>query len=826
MFDDDRAVRYPVPSATAQSPVRDIARSVDGQLWVAYPRGLLRLCAAPSSCLRGASSRSTQASVEWIDLPGAEIGESALALSATGRVWVGTDRGLLEFDGHGFRQYGAAHGLPTRLISELAEDRDQNLWIASLSGVTKLNPDGFLTYDEHDGLTSSRIHALFENARGELFAVGGKWIVSRFDGTRFVSVTPRVPPGPPRWGAQLAFLDRGNSWWILGDTALGRYPPVERIEQIDGRTPRLVYPDRQGLAAQRFAQLFEDARGNVWWSSGGDQGGLGRWNPETGFARFPGVYGDVPGDRPSSFGEDASGNVWIGFYKGGLIRYDGSRFERISGEGAPSGSITAIHHDRLGRLWIGSASDALTRVDNPGAPHPTFVRYAKTDGLSSSNVRCITSDALGRVYVGTVRGVDRLDPASGIVRRYTTEDGLANGFVTAALHDSSGRLWFGTLDGLSRLVSTGERPSTQPSTWIEGWRVNGVAQPVSHLGQRSIARVVLEPNQNHLEIEFYGVSFREAGALRYQYRLQAVDTEWSRPSPERTVHYSRLSPGRYEFQVRAVTDEGLTGVTPAAMQFVILPPLSERAWFRGALVLGVLLVVFGAHRYRLARALGLERVRMGIAADLHDDIGGSLSRISIQTEVACREVAALGDQPVRRLAGIAESARGVVDALDDVVWSVDPRRDDLASVLRRIREYADDLLCGSGVRWTYAASPAVDRVRLDPQARRSLFLLLKEAVTNVARHAHARSVSLKIQLATRELRVELHDDGDGFDPTVLEHGHDSDRQGIASMRTRAERLGARLVIETSPGSGTTLSLSMPLLRSWQRMIMLLPRWMR
>jgi signal transduction histidine kinase len=117
-------------------------------------------------------------------------------------------------------------------------------------------------------------------------------------------------------------------------------------------------------------------------------------------------------------------------------------------------------------------------------------------------------------------------------------------------------------------------------------------------------------------------------------------------------------------------------------------------------------------------------------------------------------------------------------------------------------------------------------VKLDPQARRSLFLLLKEAVTNVAQHAHAQSVSLKIQLASQELRVELRDDGDGFDPIVLEEGHDSDRHGIASMRTRAERLGARLAIETSPGSGTTLSLGMPLLRPWQRMIMLLRRWMR
>ena len=129
------------------------------------------------------------------------------------------------------------------------------------------------------------------------------------------------------------------------------------------------------------------------------------------------------------------------------------------------------------------------------------------------------------------------------------------------------------------------------------------------------------------------------------------------------------------------------------------------------MVLGVMLIGLAAHRYRVARLLALERVRMRIAADLHDDIGGSLSRISIQSEVAYREAAALGEQPKRRLVEIADSARGLVDALGDIVWSVDPRKDDLASVCRRIREYADDLLPGSGVRWTYTASVNFESVQ-------------------------------------------------------------------------------------------------------------------
>lgn len=306
--------------------------------------------------------------------------------------------------------------MPERLILELAEDRDQNLWIASLSGVIRLSPHGFITYDEQDGLKPRRIHALFEDASGYIFAVGDHWVVSRFDGTRFVSVHPRVPPGAPRWAAQLAFLDRRGAWWMLGDTGLGRYPIVQRIEEIDGRPPRIVYPDRDGGAGLWFYRLFEDVQGDVWWSAGSQPGELGRWVRHTGrFLKFPDIPGHV-GDRPTAFGEDSSGAVWVGFISGGLVRYNGARFQRPSSEGVPGGMITAIHRDKAGRLWIGSSRDGLTRVDDPTAERPRFVRYTTQEGLSSRDVRCLTSDASERIYVGTVRGVDSLDPRSGEIR--------------------------------------------------------------------------------------------------------------------------------------------------------------------------------------------------------------------------------------------------------------------------------------------------------------------------------------------------------------------------------------------------------------------------
>jgi signal transduction histidine kinase len=360
---------------------------------------------------------------------------------------------------------------------------------------------------------------------------------------------------------------------------------------------------------------------------------------------------------------------------------------------------------------------------------------------------------------------------------------------------------------------------------IGGLRVAGERYLASDLGEIEIPRFELESDQNQIQIEFFGLGEGPGDELRYQYRLEGADRDWNAPTDQRSVNYASLSPGRYRFVVRAVATDGGVAEQPATVAFTVLPPIWQRAWF---LTLAAILATSGTYwlyRVRVAQLLAVERVRMRIAADLHDDIGGSLSRIAIQSEVAGREAAALGEQPARRLVEIGDSARGLVDALSDVVWSVDPRRDDLASVCRRIREYADDLLVGSGMRWTCVSSPNLESVKLDPRVRRNLFLLLKEAVTNVARHASAQSASMEFTVANREFRAELRDDGRGFEPAPLERGS-PDRHGIASMRGRAERLGGKLTIQSSPGLGTTVSVQVPIVRPWNRMSMLLSRRLR
>jgi signal transduction histidine kinase len=240
----------------------------------------------------------------------------------------------------------------------------------------------------------------------------------------------------------------------------------------------------------------------------------------------------------------------------------------------------------------------------------------------------------------------------------------------------------------------------------------------------------------------------------------------------------------------------------------------QRWWFLTLAALGMIAIAYTLYRYRLAQLLKVERVRTRIATDLHDDIGASLSRMAILSEVVKQQtVGGNGQQAAPLLTEIADSARGLVDSMGDIVWSIDPRRDDLQSVVRRIRQFASDVLEAKGIDWQLQVPPEVENLKLSPEQRQHLFLIFKEGINNVARHGEGtKSVSLSIKVEGRQLIGEITDDGCGFTPQEPSESHSKGLggNGLPNMRERAAQLGGRLEIASSPGAGTKLTFRAPI----------------
>ncbi|HTS01218.1 MAG TPA: ATP-binding protein, partial [Thermoanaerobaculia bacterium] len=425
-------------------------------------------------------------------------------------------------------------------------------------------------------------------------------------------------------------------------------------------------------------------------------------------------------------------------------------------------------------------------------------------GAVDAGALCLVADASGLVWIGTTRGVVRLNRATLRQAHFTTADGLPNNLVTSAARDASGALWFGTPEGVSRLVPAPEAPASAPRAVIAGFRVNGNVRPVPELGTVALTGLTLAPDENRVRVDFASPSFTPGGRILYETRLEGLDTQWSPPNPDPTVRYVGLAPGAYRLAVRAVSPDGLPG-PEATASFRVRPPFWRRAEFLVSAIALAGLAAFLVHRQGVRHAVAVERVRTRLATDLHDDVGSSLARISILSEVGRRDLDA-ASEAARLFEEIGETSRGVIDALGDAIWSIDPRHDDLQSLADRLRHFATDLLEGRGIACRIEVPAGAAAVDLPAEPRRHLFLLLKEAVTNAARHSRARLVTVAFRVEGKSFSVEVADDGSGFDParTGLP---EAEGRGLENMRVRAEALGGRLEVESSPGSGTRLSVA-------------------
>ena len=479
----------------------------------------------------------------------------------------------------------------------------------------------------------------------------------------------------------------------------------------------------------------------------------------------------------------------------------------------PGGFGQGLYLDRAGRLWIATGGGGV-RLEEPASEDPRVEPFTTPGSLSSDNLRCFAEDEWGRVYIGTARGVDRLDPEGGRVKHFSTADGLIKSEVMAAFRDRSGALWFGTREGVSRLVPEPERTQNPPPVLISGLYVGGVPQPVSELGEVEVPELSLGPGQGQIQIDFFGLNFSAGEELRYQYRFEGASRDWSALTDQRTVTAS-LAPGKYRFLVRAVTSDGTSSAVPAALSFRLLPPIWQRWWFLTFAALFVGGVIYSTSRARTARAVALERVRTRIATDLHDDIGASLSQIAILSEVVRHRVGGDGESPVTEPLGvIAGTSREMVDSMSDIVWAINPKRDRLSDLSQRMRLFASDILSARDVRLRFRAPDSARDITVGADLRREVYLIFKESVNNLAKHSGCTEAGIAFSIEGRRLVVEIGDDGGGFDAEALggdgQHPGGMGGHGLQSLRRRAEKLGGTYEVRSSPGHGTTVTLRVPI----------------
>jgi two-component sensor histidine kinase/sugar lactone lactonase YvrE len=752
------------------------------------------------------------------------------------KLWAATARGLLEYfqkpdaQGKFYRVYTTRNGLSDHSITSLVEDTGNNLWLGSGNGagVMRFARHGFVTYDESEGVTS--VQAIFPDRAGGVcfrgYVLGDKhasifdggrvdvlnlsdatfWPrLGRFDGQRLTWFLPEALKGKYLgWVGEGVTVQssRSGDWWMAN--GLYHFPAADNLTQLKSARPLAYFGTDTLIGARQIWRLFEDSHDRVWISIFQPNGnGLLLWDPGSQSLRDLGGAANLPSlqtDLARSFAEDSAGNIWIGF-NGGLARFREESFTYFGPQnGVPPGGVMDIHFDTHGHLWFASSRSGLVRVDGPDTNNPSFSNFTSSQGLSGDVANVITEDLYGRIYVATGHGLDRFDPGTSHVKHYTTADGLANGNISAAFRDSSGSLWFGTSEGLSRFLPENDEPSLAPPVLLTSLSVSGVAQNVSALGETDLRLPDLSSGASRLQIDFVGLGFALGESLRYRYMLEGADRDWSPPTVQRTVTYARLTAGHYRFLVQAINADGQVSPKPAVIMFHVLPPVWMRWWFLTLVALLMALLVYVIYRYRVTRLLEVANMRTSIATDLHDDIGANLTRISILSEVAKQQFGSVDKNSPNLLTSIAEIARESVASMSDIVWAINPERDSVRDLIRKMRQLAEEVFTTRDIALSFNAPDGDRDFKLGADVRRDFLLIFKEAINNAARHSGCSSVRVDILVAGSKLCLEVSDNGKGFDPASAEQGH-----GLKSMRQRAERLGGSLKLDTNSEKGTTIT---------------------
>ena len=372
----------------------------------------------------------------------------------------------------------------------------------------------------------------------------------------------------------------------------------------------------------------------------------------------------------------------------------------------------------------------------------------------------------------------------------------------SAFRDRSGDLWFGTRNGLSKLTLSSNSAPALPAVRITEVSVDDRAIPLSDFGETSIGSLQIDPH-NHLQISFAGINLDSA--LQFQYKLEGSGRDWSQPGTEQSVVYPGFPSGKYRFLVRAINADDAFSPVAAALSLNVLPPVWLRWWFILLASGTAASAVWQWQRYRIARLVEMERLRTRIATDLHDDIGTSLSQIAVLSELARRKI----DEPhavlAEYLAQISRVSQEAAAAVGDVVWAINPNRDSLNDLVLRMRRFATDVLSAREIEVRFNELDASGSCKLESDVRRQLFLVFKEAVNNVARHAEAATVQIDLRIDRDAVVLEVADDGKGFDPKRAASGH-----GLHNLGSRAQRLHGSFSIQSSPGNGAQMRFRAPL----------------
>jgi ligand-binding sensor domain-containing protein/two-component sensor histidine kinase len=750
--------------------VMDITQDYDGYLWIGtFGGGIDRLDIEAESF-----SHYYNDPVNPKSLPDNEI--LSLLVDNSGILWVGAHLGegitKIQKNTAEFKylksEPGNAQSLNDNIIWAIHKDYNNNLWVGTYRGGLnfidqKNNKSIDYQFDMNDSSSISNNHIRAINE------------------------------------------DNFNNLWI------GTYNGgINRFKPQTGKFERFLHdPDNpNSLSANQVQDIFIESDTTIWVATFG--GGLNKLSfktnssdeiPEfTVYKNDPSDSTTITDDRVYVLYEDSKQNFWVGTYGGGLNNFNPSTETFTSFKNNPgdpnsisNNKIIAIQEDSQGILWIGTSGGGLNKFN---LDTKNFIRYSSKDGLTSAVIYGILEDNSHNIWMSSDDGIFRMEPEKEKFTYFGLEDGLQSLEFSGGAYfkDVTEKMYFGGINGLIYFYPDSIRTNLfVPSVVITSIniftnRIRGEAK-----------EIVLSYDQNFISFEFSALDYTNPKENQYAFMLDGLDDSLKYVDAEhRIANYINLPAGEYSFHVIGTNSDGLWNKSGTSIKLIITPPFWLTWWFITLMTLLLGMILYYLSTNRIKHQLAIEKLKTKLAADLHDNVGASLTEISILSEVAVQKSNGAGNP--KELKNISEIARQLIDTMSDIVFVVNPERDSLHDLIIKLKDSYNDFLNSVGISFKVKNIDKTNDIKLPMDYKQNLLLIFKEGINNSIKHSKCRKIILEANIRGDVIEMILSDDGRGFDEKNLIYGN-----GLRNMESRANKIGGRMKWHSSKKTGTVIT---------------------
>jgi ligand-binding sensor domain-containing protein/signal transduction histidine kinase len=719
-------------------------------------------------------------------------------------LWISTLDGVYFYNRTKIIKLNNLNGFPSTRISFMIND-ELGLWMCgSGSGLMRYTVNNLKVFSEENGLPNSEIKSLFQDKLGQIWIGTNKGIV------QFDEKSENVIPLKNKFPTVLAYSWESNS---KGDIFIGtRHNGV--LKYSGGKITTIA--DKKILGVNFVRSLLLEDDGTLWIGTNGSGVAIFR----NGNFSFVDRSSGLKSQFISCITKDRNGNFWVGSSGGGVSILDNEGNVKTTfteKEGLASNIVNTILEDELGNMWISTSVSGISRINNG-----KIFNISETDGIYSNTSKKMLYDNKGKFWFTTESGLfscsnaDFNNLADGKISHvtfdlYGKKDGMkSEEFMgvsdNTAFTSSSGKLYFSTTNGVvlidpDRLVKKDET--------VRAF-IDEIFVSYNHADKSNLKE--LPPGTEIIQFNYGGVSVSHPKNLTFKYTLEGIDDKWIDAGKRRQAFFTHLPNGDYTFKVYAVAPDGKKSSNIAAISFTIKPFIWQTYWFRiGFLVLlvsvSVLLVrnnlrkKFKARLQKIQAETAIERERIRISHDMHDELGASLTNISLLTELAIRNL----DNPSKLfddLKNISAASQDVAVTMDEIVWAINPKNDSLDRMISYIAQYAEDLMSRTKIDFKTQIEREIPDKYVSAEIRHNTFLVIKEAMNNIIKHSKATQANLVIEINSGLVTIKIRDNGQGFDLNKI----NKFSEGLVSMQKRICDINGNFVINTEELNGTEVIL--------------------